>query len=78
MKVDLEAVERWADPATPAAWTQKMRDEAFVLHAREDVPALVAEVRALRARVANGLALAEEWERDGFDMEAGRLRDAMN
>ncbi len=33
----------------------------FIAHAREDVPALVAEVRSLRAKVAAVEALADQW-----------------
>jgi hypothetical protein len=39
------------------------RDTIFIAHAREDVPALIAEVRRLRAALASRtVETAEEWE----------------
>ena len=41
-------------------------DCAFVANAREDVPALIAEVRRLRAVVEAAMALCEQVERDSM------------
>jgi peptidoglycan hydrolase CwlO-like protein len=82
-QLDLDAILRAADPTTPVAWPQSMRDQAFVIHAREDVPALVAEVRRLRevaesasreARAAVPLINKANRERDEAEAEVRRLR----
>lgn len=75
--VDLDAIERWLDPAAPEMWSQAMRDEALVLHAREDVPALVAEVRALRAKIERVEALVEMNKHKGFITFGGNRTDGL-
>ena len=43
-------------------WAQVQADAAFTAHARQDVPALVAEVRRLRAQLAAVTGLCDEQE----------------
>lgn len=54
--LDLDALERLAAATTKGPWTYgpvSSEDEAFVRAARTALPALVAEVRRLRAQIAN-------------------------
>jgi len=50
--IDLDAIEAMANAATKWPWvTSPMRNMDFVAHAREDIPALVAEVRKLKVQL---------------------------
>ena len=54
----LAEIEARVDASSPGPWTWKdcgarARDHEFIANAREDVPALVAEVRRLRTSLTN-------------------------
>jgi hypothetical protein len=56
---------RAEDTTTPEAWTHTMREACYALHARRDVPRLVAEVERLQAqvkRVEALLGLYDSWD----------------
>jgi len=52
--LDLDAIQARADAATGGPW--KSLPE-FIAHARTDIPALIAEVKALRGKVAAVVAM---------------------
>lgn len=54
-----------------AAVIDKLSDAVFIAHAREDVPALLAEVERLRADNARLRSLTAEHETDLLDTRAG-------
>jgi hypothetical protein len=55
--IDLEAIQRRVDAAAPGPWRTApgydSPNDEFIAHAREDVPALIAEVRQLRKQIAD-------------------------
>jgi hypothetical protein len=81
--LDLDAIERRANAATPGPWDcysddentyavqesddgdmiceamESLKNANFIAHARTDVPALIAEVRNLRAKLAHLRALLD-------------------
>ncbi|MFG3311810.1 hypothetical protein ACGF0C_07600 [Streptomyces albidoflavus] len=71
----LEDESYWEDPAhedddeEPAS-EQMAADAAFIAHAREDVPALVAEVKRLRAELADRPTRAEVLRQAAPEMDA--------
>lgn len=81
-KLDLDAIEIRASLATPGRWrpwdrgVSRREDAEFITAARTDVPALAAEVRRLRARVAGllreNVGLSEQVQAfqsgDGYDV----------
>lgn len=50
-----------------ADYWQGDRDSEFIAHAREDIPAMAAEIRRLRADVAQLAAVALDAERERLD-----------
>ncbi len=80
-ELDLDAIEERANAAKPGPWHYlhgygfdwhpsgdgpSTPNVVFACRAREDVPALVAEVRRLRAEVERARKKADDYERDWY------------